>query len=110
MTLAGGWLWVGNENRLARVALPTGDITSQIAIPGATVVAPASDPAGRVLLVSEGGEVSRIQRRDPHTGRLIASSGAFTGVEPPAIGAMPAAFTTFPTRTNLTKRISRECR
>jgi hypothetical protein len=88
MTLAGGWLWVGNENRLARVALTTGKVTSRIRVPGATVVTPASDRAGHVLLVSEGGEVSRIQRRNTHTGRLIASSNTFTGVEPPAIGGI----------------------
>jgi len=88
MALAGGWLWVGNEDRLARVAPPGGKVTAQIAFPGATVVDVAADSAGRVMLVSEGGAVSHVERRNPHTGRLIASSGRFLGAEPPYIGGI----------------------
>jgi hypothetical protein len=41
-----------------------------------------------VLLVSEGGERAHVQRRNPHTGALIASSGEFEGVTSPHIGGI----------------------
>ncbi len=88
MALANGSLWVGNEDRLVRVALPWGTVTARIAFPGATAVDVAADSAGRVLLVSEGGELSHVERRNPHTGKLIATSGTFIGVEPPYIGGI----------------------
>lgn len=88
MALAGGWLWIGSGGRLLRFSLPTGHMTADRPLPAASVVDVAANSAGRVLLVSEGGEISHVQRRDPRTGKLMASSRALTGAGPPYIGGI----------------------
>jgi hypothetical protein len=90
LALAGGWLWVGSSDRLDRVSLLSGHVTAQVVVSGAGGVDVAADPSGRVLLDSEGNEPARVQRRDPHTGALIASSGIFAVVTRPYIGGIAA--------------------
>jgi len=88
LAVAGGWLWGGNADRLDRVSLASGEVTAALPIPRAGGIDVAADPSGRVLLVSEGQELARLQRRDPHTGALIASSPIFEGVTKPYLGGI----------------------
>jgi len=90
MALAGGWLWVGNSDRLDRVLPATSEVTAAVPVPGAQGIDVAADPAGRVLIVSEGHERARVQRRDSVTGALIAQSPVFEGVTKPYIGGISA--------------------
>jgi hypothetical protein len=48
----------------------------------------AANPTGTTLVISEGHERAYIQRRDPRTGTLIATSAAFDGVTKPHIGGI----------------------
>ena len=86
MALAGGWLWVASSNHLVRISPADGRITERIAID--EVASVAASPSGQVLLVSEGGERSEVQRRDPRTGALLATSGLFEGAAAPYIGGV----------------------
>jgi len=88
LAVAGGWLWGGNADRLDRVSLASGEVTAALPIPRAEGIGVAADPLGRLLLVSEGQGLARLQRRDPHTGALLASSPIFAGVTKPYIGGI----------------------
>jgi len=85
---AGGWLWVGTSDRIDRVSPSNGRVTAEVVVPGAEGVDVEADTSGRVLLDSEGQELAYVQRRDPQTGALIASSAAFNGVTKPYIGGV----------------------
>jgi hypothetical protein len=73
---AGGALWVAFGDKLLRLSLPGGRITARVALPkGTNQSMVAADPAGTILLdgaAEDGG--GALQRRDPHTGRLLAST------------------------------------
>lgn len=88
LALAGGSLWFGHGTQLDRAALPGGGIVAQIPIPGAQTVQVVGGPGGRTLLVSVGHEsgVGYIQRRDPHSGALVASSARLLGIASPGLG------------------------
>ena len=88
LAVAGGWLWVGNADELDRVSLSSGRVTARIAVAGGQAINVAASASGSTLLVSEGGDRAQIQRRDPHTGAVIASSGIFADVTSPYIGAV----------------------
>ena len=90
MALAGGWLWVGNADRLDRVSPATGEVTAAVPVRGAQGIDVAADAAGRVLIVSEGHERARVQRRDRGTGALITQSPVFEGMTKPYIGGISA--------------------
>jgi hypothetical protein len=88
IALAGGSLWVGNSDRLDRVALPSGEIAARVPVPGAEGVDVAANPTGTILVISEGHERAYLQRRNPRSGALIAASAAFDGVTKPYIGGI----------------------
>jgi hypothetical protein len=86
---AGGWLWVAFGGELLRLSLPDGRITARVALPrGTDQSMVAADPAGTTLLdgAAEGGG-GALQRRDPHTGRLLAST-PMVGVAEPWVGGV----------------------
>jgi hypothetical protein len=70
---AGGWLWVDGTNRLLRVSPSTVTLTRVVPLPGANSSNVGASPDGSVLVVSEQGKTSAVQRRDPGTGALIAA-------------------------------------
>jgi hypothetical protein len=88
LALAGASMWFGDGTRLDRATLPGGRIVADIPVPGAQTVQVASGPGGRTLLVSVGNDsgVGYIQRRDPHSGALLASSAKLLGVAGPGLG------------------------
>jgi hypothetical protein len=90
LAVAGGWLWVGGFAGLDRVLPSTGELSATVPVAGARQLTVASDPSGRVLLASAGNGdgLGFVQRRDPLTGALIASSGEFEGVTEPALGGV----------------------
>lgn len=88
MALSGGWLWVGNVRELDRVSLSNGLVSTAVPVRDARGIDVAADAAGHVLIVSEGHGRARVQRRDPHTGRLIAQSPIYQGVTKPYIGGV----------------------
>lgn len=89
LAVAGGWLWVGANDRLDRVSLQSGRVTGQTTVSRAGGgVEVAASPSGRVLLDSEGLAGGRLQLRDPQTGRLLAASPWLDSVIHPAIGGI----------------------
>jgi hypothetical protein len=90
LTVAGGWLWVGGFARLDRVSLSTGELSETVRVPGASRLSVAADPSGRVLLTSAGNSegLAHVQRRDPVTGALLATSPLFEGVVEPGVGGV----------------------
>lgn len=76
MAVAGGWLWVGLPEGIVPVSPRTGAPAFFLPIPGGDGVQVVSDAAGQTLLDSEGDPVAHVQRRDPSTGRLLATSSA----------------------------------
>jgi hypothetical protein len=87
---AGGWLWLGLPGGLERISLRTGAVTATIPIDHAPQIQVGSDPGGRTLLVSRGNGGGRgyVERRDPSTGALLATSKRFDGVTEPSIGGI----------------------
>lgn len=87
---AGGSLWVGVAGRLERISLASGALTATVPIRNAPQVQVASDPDGTTLLVSRGNGGGRgyVERRDPRTGALLATSRRFDGVTEPSIGGI----------------------
>ena len=88
LTAAGGWLWIGDLDRLIRVSSATGAVTETIHVPGAGGIGVASNPSGGVLLDSEGRQIAHIQRRDPRTGRLLRQSAPIGSVSFPYVGGV----------------------
>ena len=82
---AGGWLWVAGADDLDRVSPVSGRVTRAIPI-GPVGLDLAASPDQHLLLLSAGNSGSRIERRDPHTGKLLASSPLIDGVIEPRIG------------------------
>lgn len=88
LAVAGGQLWVGTET-LSGVSLASGRVqrTTGVIYPGGIQV--AADPAGRILLASVGSvHPTRIERLDPRTGALRATSASFWSVTKPVIGGI----------------------
>jgi hypothetical protein len=83
---AGSGLWDAGGNRLVRVSLPSGMVTTSIALPGAASSDLSANAAGTKLLVgvadSEGRGV--VQRRDAATGAVLASRRV-SGVAAPMV-------------------------
>jgi hypothetical protein len=88
LALAGNWLWVAGGDRLDRVSLDSGETTEQIRLRTPSGAEVGADARGRVLLDSEGRELSHVQRRDPGTGKLLASTPRIDGVIAPGIGGV----------------------
>jgi hypothetical protein len=86
LVVAGGGLWDAGGNRLVRVSLPSGMMTTSIALPGAASSDLSANAAGTKLLVgvadSEGRGV--VQRRDAATGAVLASRRV-SGVAAPMV-------------------------
>jgi hypothetical protein len=88
MALAGGWLWITHAGSLDRVSLTNEQVTAVVPVMRAGAyggLGVAANPSGTVLLDSEGEEISRVQRRNPSTGALIAQSPPLVAVSPPSI-------------------------
>jgi len=75
LVVAAGWLWAAGGDRLLRVSLRTGAITASIVLPEAASSDVSANAAGTVLIVgaADVGGRGTVQRRDPSTGRLLAS-------------------------------------
>ena len=85
---AGDAIWVDGGDLLVRVA--SGAVTKElsIAFPGADDSSVGASPDGTVLIVAETRDgIGTVQRRDPMTGALLASS-ATNGVLSPAIAGV----------------------
>jgi hypothetical protein len=83
LAVAGDGLWVAVIGKLLRLSLPGGEVTAKITLPGADSSMVAANAAGTVLLDGEADEGSgAVQRRDPRTGRLLASFPMLGVVEP----------------------------
>lgn len=88
LAAAGGALWLASGGRLLRVSLRTGQVISAVPLPGADTSGVGASADGSVLVVSEAREgAGTVQRRDPVTGRLIASH-PMMGVVAPRIGGV----------------------
>jgi hypothetical protein len=90
LATAGGWLWAAFSDKLLRLSVPDGVITARIALPkGTDQSMVAADPTGTILLDGEAqGGGGAVQRRDPLTGRLLATSPQLIGVVEPWIGGV----------------------
>lgn len=90
LAMAGSWLWVAFSDKLLRLSVPDGRITAQIALPkGTDQSMVAADPTGTILLDGEAEDGGgAVQRRDPLTGRLLATSPQLIGVIEPWIGGV----------------------
>ena len=79
---AGGSLWVAGGDRLLRLSVPAGAVTASLPLPAAATSQVAADSPGTVLVVAETTSTGSgiLQRRDPATGALLATSPAVPGV------------------------------
>jgi hypothetical protein len=94
VAFAAGWIWVDGADRLLRVAPRSMRAEHAIPLPRADSSDVAASPDGRTLIVTAAREgVGLIQRRDPRTGALLASSSAMLGVAAPVIGDVTQAGT-----------------
>jgi hypothetical protein len=73
LAYAGGWLWADGGGRLLRVSPPGVNLTASIPLRGADRSDVAASPDGSVLIVTQQGPASAVQRRDPRTGGLLAA-------------------------------------
>jgi hypothetical protein len=82
LVLAGEGLWVAGGNRLVRLSLPNGPTTATVSLPGVNNSDVSTDSMGTMLIVGVSGpEGMAIERREPVSGALLATSpisGAFT--------------------------------
>jgi hypothetical protein len=86
LALAGGALWAAPDRYLTRFSLPSGKVTARVRIPRANDVDLAADAAGTMLLVGEARDgIGAVQRRDPLSGALQASSPVLYGVVAPRV-------------------------
>lgn len=89
IAFAGGSIWVDGLDRLVRVAPQTVRPQRVIALPHANSSTAGASPDGRTLIVSEADSgAATIQRRDPRTGTMLASSKTVLGVSAPLIGGV----------------------
>ena len=86
LVVAGGGLWDAGGNRLVRVSLPTGMVTTSIPLPGAASSDLSANAAGTKLLVGIADNEGRgvVQRRDATTGAVLASRRV-SGVAAPMV-------------------------
>lgn len=89
LSIAGGGLWAVSGDRLAKVSPQTLKQTRSISLPGAYTTSIAGSADGSVLIVAEADSGGRgsLQRRDPDTGKLLASR-ATDGVVSPVLGGV----------------------
>ena len=74
MAVVGGGLWIAAGDRLLRLSLPDGSVTTSLSLPGADTSSVTTNPQGTILVDAEAKAGSgAVQRRDPTTGRLLAS-------------------------------------
>lgn len=85
---AGASMWVGDGGELDQVTAIGGQIVRRVRVPGAADTEVATGRGGQSLLVSEdnGSGLSHVQRRDPRTGALLASSARILGAFHPILG------------------------
>lgn len=89
IAFAGDSVWVDGLDRLVRVAPQTVRPQRIIALPHANSSNVGASPDGRTLIVSQADSgVATIQRRDPRTGTVLASSKTVLGVLAPLIGGV----------------------
>ena len=91
LALAGGGLWVAGRNRLSRLSLPEGKVTASVSLPGAASSDVAANAAGTILIVGEAnkGGLGALERRDPKTGKFLASYRSIFSVGgPPWVGGV----------------------
>jgi hypothetical protein len=76
LVVVGKALWVAGGDRLLRVSLSTNRPIVSLVVKAASRWNLATDPGGHALVVSEStvDGIARIERRDPLTGRLLAST------------------------------------
>jgi hypothetical protein len=89
LSVAGGALWAVAGDRLVRVSPRTGQAEKVIDLPGGFSTSMAGSSSGSFLIVSvaDSGGLGSMQRRDPVSGRLLASR-ATEGVTAAAIGGI----------------------
>ena len=82
LAVSGGGLWVAGGDRLLRLSVPAGAVTASLPLPAAATSQVAADSPGTVLVVAETTSTGSgiLQRRDPATGALLATSPAVPGV------------------------------
>jgi hypothetical protein len=89
IAFAGNSLWVDGAGRLVQVAPESVEAERVIPLPRANSSAVAASPDGRTLIVTEAvSGAGTIQRRNPRTGALIATSATLLGVSAPLIGGV----------------------
>lgn len=90
MAVAGGDLWVAAGAWLERVSLPSGRLQTTVAVRGAASSSVAANAAGTVLVVGEAQNsgAGTVERRDPTTGALLATSPPLGGVAAPVVGGV----------------------
>ena len=88
LAVAGSSVWVGDGGAIDDVATIGPTIIRRVPIRGAKQVSLESGEHGRLLLISEGdfSGHARIERRDPYTGALDATSSPFLGATLPRLG------------------------
>jgi hypothetical protein len=88
LAVAGGGLWAASGDELLRLSLPGGHVTARVALRGASNSMVAANATGTILLDGEADWGSgAVQRRDPHTGKLLAEI-PMVGVIAPFIGGV----------------------
>jgi hypothetical protein len=90
LAAAGGGLWVAGRDRLLRLSLPAGAVTTSVPLPGAATSQVAANSPGTVLVAEETTSTGSgiLQRRDPATGALLAASPAVPGVAGLVLGGV----------------------
>jgi hypothetical protein len=74
---------------LIRLSLPSGQVTARLRIPGADSSTVAADASGTMLLVGEAREgIGALQRRDPISGAVQASTPTWGVAAPHVAGAI----------------------
>jgi hypothetical protein len=90
LAVVNGGLWVTTGDRLLRLSLGSNSFGTSVTLPGAEISDVASDTRGDVLVVGTTGNDGEgsVERRDPRTGALLASSAPFDGVTAPTVSAV----------------------
>jgi hypothetical protein len=91
VVVVGGGLWASGVGKLVRLALPSGRVIRRLTITGANSDDVATNPAGTILVATAAndGVAGEIQRRNPLTGQLLASSSPIQGITvTPMIGGV----------------------
>jgi hypothetical protein len=83
LAIVGKTLWVAGGDRLLRVSLSTNRPLVSLVVTAASRWSLATDPEGHALVVSASTAdgIARIERRDPLTGRLLASTPPLVTVD-----------------------------